>query len=70
MKRFTGRSKKVTANVTFPLENMTIQNLVHKENMTQKKTRFRLFAVVNHLGTSALSGHYTLYMKVKNDRNV
>jgi ubiquitin C-terminal hydrolase len=67
MKRFTGSSKKVTANVTFPLENLTIQNLVHTENMTQKKTRFKLFAVVNHLGTSATSGHYTLYMKVKNN---
>ena len=28
---------------------------------------FNLFAVVNHVGESAMSGHYTLYMKVKND---
>ena len=67
MKRFTGSSKKVTTNVTFPLENLIIQNLVHKENLTRKKTRFKLFAVVNHLGTSVTSGHYTLYMKAKNN---
>jgi ubiquitin C-terminal hydrolase len=67
MKCFTGSPKKVTTNVTFPLENLIIQNLVHKENLTQKKTQFRLFAVVNHLGMSVTSGHYTLYMKVKNN---
>ena len=37
---------------------------MNEENKASKKNCFKLFAVVNHLGMSAVSGHYTLYMKV------
>jgi len=67
MKRFKGTSRKITTNVTFPLDNLSIRNLINEENKSQSRTSFKLFAVVNHVGESAMSGHYTLYMKVKND---
>jgi ubiquitin carboxyl-terminal hydrolase 36/42 len=67
MKRFKGTSRKITTNVTFPLDNLSIRNLINEENKSRCRTRFKLFAVVNHVGESAMSGHYTLYMKVKND---
>jgi len=64
MKRFNDRSQKITTNVSFPLENLSIKYVVNEENKASKKNCFKLFAVVNHLGMSAVSGHYTLYMKV------
>lgn len=67
MKRFNGSSQKITNNVTFPLENLTIQKMVNKDNLTRKKTQFKLFAVVNHIGMSAASGHYTIYINVNNN---
>jgi len=67
LKRFNNNLQKINTNVNFPLDNLTIPNLVTNEFPPTNNTRYTLFAVMNHFGTNVSLGHYNLYMKV-NDR--
>lgn len=66
MKRFNDMSQKLSTNVTFPLDDLLVPNLVdHNLNLLDNK-HWKLFGVVNHLGINTSSGHYTLYMTHNN----
>lgn len=63
LKRFNSQSRKITKDIKFPIENLEIPNLVNTQYQSCENLRYNLFAVVNHLGSSSSSGHYTLHMK-------
>jgi ubiquitin C-terminal hydrolase len=64
LKRFSDTYEKNTRNVRFPLENLRIPNMVNENYEASDGTIYKLFAVINHLGMSSDSGHYTLFMNV------
>ncbi len=65
LKRFTSENKKIVTDIKFPLENLSLLNSVNSELQSRQRTKYNLFAVVNHLGTSSSSGHYNLFMKLQ-----
>lgn len=65
LKRFdftTGRSRKNTAQVDFPVYNFSLDHVVDPLS-TQRQTRYHLYAVINHSG-GPNGGHYYCYGKV------
>ena len=66
LKRFTSDNKKIVTDVKFPLEKLRLLNSVNSELQSRQRTNYNLFAVVNHLGTCSRSGHYNLFMKIRN----
>jgi len=70
LKRFNNNLQKINTNVNFPPDNLTIPNLVTNEFTSTNKTRYNLFAVINHFSMNASSGHYNLYMKVNDGWNI
>jgi len=57
--------EKLTANITFPVRSLRLQNFASKEHQHESITElYDLYAVSNHYGTLG-GGHYVAYCKVK-----
>lgn len=64
LKRFNIHLQKITTPVSYPLENLSIPNIVAVNNLkVNKNVHYKLFAVINHIGGNCMSGHYTLFLK-------
>lgn len=64
LKRFSYNGSKNNKLIDFPLDNMDLSNYVsgYKKNL-----KYELFGISNHSGVLR-GGHYTSYIKVKNER--
>jgi len=65
LKRFDNKLKKISRNVSVPIEKLDLSKYVIGYNREQYV--YNLFGVSNHMG-NAFSGHYTAYVKNANNK--
>ncbi|CAH1957542.1 unnamed protein product [Acanthoscelides obtectus] len=61
--------KKISTVISFPemLDMTPFMSSSSTENPYPQDNRYSLFAVINHVGTSIMSGHYTAYVRHHRD---